>query len=364
MGSLNGMLTTLGHDQAGSNNLLSDLFIANAAAPSQSSQSLSTGLNSLGLPFFDSSSSSSLLSTTQHSSLSTDFDLNVQPFGVLSSSSTSSLPVLASSTSSSSSSSSSNFSPEVATTFSAPSTQSIGSPLGLFDGSNGSCSTDALSQFLVSPMFSDVDGSLPLEFPPLFPDADLAATIAQLTASTTAPIPPIPLSMTSNSSSPVVPSTAPVSKTVQATSKPSSSTRTPKPKQPLSRIGSTPTVLPLDAPIQPREYLLPSATSRKRKTTAAEREIAKRLAAVAGEESSSSSSSDTPVAVDIPQDLVDAVEKKRLQNTLAARKSRAKKQEKMGELEEKNKVLVAEKEALLQKVRDYEQMLKALGVVV
>lgn len=117
-------------------------------------------------------------------------------------------------------------------------------------------------------------------------------------------------------------------------------------------------LLPLDAPIQSRSSVLPSATSRKRKTAGAERALAKRgrTETPAAEEAASHGS---PAlgdgdAGDLPADIVAAVERKRLQNTLSARKSRARKQARLQELETENDALrarIAELEARLARSR-------------
>ena len=113
-------------------------------------------------------------------------------------------------------------------------------------------------------------------------------------------------------------------------------------------------LLPLDAPIQSRNSVLPSATSRKRKTAGAERALAKRgRTATPAIEDSALHSSPALVdggAEDLPADIVAAVERKRLQNTLSARKSRARKHARLQELETENVALrarIAELEARL-----------------
>ncbi|POY73598.1 hypothetical protein BMF94_3131 [Rhodotorula taiwanensis] len=131
------------------------------------------------------------------------------------------------------------------------------------------------------------------------------------------------------------------------------------PVSPASAVAPTPTcaakkapngfrpgeLLPLTAPIQERKSLLPSATSRKRKTVGAERALAKRT------RTSETPALEEAVAAspmlgdvdesDLPADIVAAVERKRLQNTLSARKSRARKQARLQELEAENDALKA-----------------------
>lgn len=100
--------------------------------------------------------------------------------------------------------------------------------------------------------------------------------------------------------------------------------------------------LPMDAPVQPRKYVTSSATSRKRRTVPIERELAKRT------KSSSPANSPAPsqVADDLPPDLLRKVEKKRLSNTLSARKSRAAKANVLEELRTENEQLRGEVEML------------------
>lgn len=188
----------------------------------------------------------------------------------------------------------------------------LASPLG---------SDSPISPYYTSPLFSD-DGttvSLPgLEFSfPLFGTFPLASVSSQ-----PAPTP--------------TPTPTPI-----ATPKPSTS-RAPAP------------LVDLAAPVAPRTYLLPSATSRKRKTTHVERELAKRKC---------SSPETDELAADIPEDLIAAVEKKRAQNTLSARKSRMRKQQLVGELEQENARLKEEKDALTLRVARLEKLLVAAAGV-
>lgn len=225
--------------------------------------------------------------------------------------------------------------------------QTLDSPLGLDD--------TPFSEYLVSPMFDDCPDFDPTSSQalfPLFPPQSLPQSLPSLPAF----LPALP----STSALPPTPST------------PSLLTK----KSPPTRSRSTPAVVPLDAPIAPRNYLLPSATSRKHKTTAVERELAKRkcLPNATGEQE-----------IEIPEDLVAAVENKRRMNTMgpsrslelsilpwvtgltigfffpAARKSRARKQGRLQELEDENETLKGEKEVLERRVADLEAILK--GVV-
>ncbi|KAK4703892.1 hypothetical protein P7C70_g2323, partial [Phenoliferia sp. Uapishka_3] len=127
--------------------------------------------------------------------------------------------------------------------------------------------------------------------------------------------------------------------------------------------GSSTKLVSLDAPIQSRQYHVPSATSKKRKTTAVERALLKRQGV------------DTPIAEtpaqaatpfggeddeEIPDDLLAQAEKKRLSNTLAARKSRARKQGRLAQLEEDNQRLLEETKVLKRRVEELELLLKGV----
>ncbi|GAA5902941.1 hypothetical protein JCM6882_009167, partial [Rhodosporidiobolus microsporus] len=232
------------------------------------------------------------------------------------------------------------------------------SPLGL----NGSASstTSPLSEFLASPMFSLPGSALPsttfselplpsppadatpattaLPFFPPLPSTDLSSFAYSAPASTflrpspPLPTPPLPVP----SPSPALPSTAKGK------------------KRPTKPTGFAPTATPLlalDAPIQSRSSVLPSATSRKRKTAAAEKALAKRRKSDGSEDGTPAPAPELGAAAvegdeDLPADIVAAVERKRLQNTLSARKSRARKQARLQELESENEALKARVEEL------------------
>ncbi|KDQ15138.1 hypothetical protein BOTBODRAFT_73070, partial [Botryobasidium botryosum FD-172 SS1] len=86
-------------------------------------------------------------------------------------------------------------------------------------------------------------------------------------------------------------------------------------------------LVPLDAPTQPRNYLTPSTTSRKELPSAfLARTSRKRAVSVVDEE----------------EDLVAAIETKRRQNTIAARRSRQRKLEHTRQLEQENEELQAQ----------------------
>lgn len=116
-------------------------------------------------------------------------------------------------------------------------------------------------------------------------------------------------------------------------------------------VGTKKVAIALDAPIQPRKYVSNSATSKKRKTVPAQRALDKRTkttpslmtASIADEE--------------LPPDLIDAVERKRLGNTLSARKSRLRKAEAVATLTATNVALQAENDALRLRVQQLESKL-------
>ena len=190
--------------------------------------------------------------------------------------------------------------------------RTLESPLGLgFD-------SPFSEQFLASPMFS-TDRSMPFDSP-IIDYTSLFDVVASPMPSAT--------------------STAP----------PTKATKSKKIKTPKS------TLLPLDAPVRPRNYVTPSATSRKRKTVPVERALLKR--AKSSSTPSTSSTPSLPVintdADELPADLVSAVEKKRLLNTISARKSRMRKQSHLAELQETKEALLLENEELKRRIEELE----------
>ncbi|GAA5987023.1 hypothetical protein JCM10908_000995 [Rhodotorula pacifica] len=285
------------------------------------------------------------------------------------------------------------------------------SPLGLSESGGSSTDPSPLSDFLASPLFSSVSGyesamqsatmsELPLPspsgaslaaagaaqppsnlawFPPhpstssLLYDSIMAAasqppsasgstaTILRELPPAPSPNPPHPTPLLASLGSsfspqlsgmplPAAPSRRPSSSSTPAAATASASA--PQPKRAPTGFRQV-ELLPLDAPIQSRNSVLPSATSRKRKTAGAERALAKRgrteTPALEDLPSGSPALADAD-ADDLPADIVAAVERKRLQNTLSARKSRARKQARLQELETENESLrarIAELEARL-----------------
>jgi len=93
----------------------------------------------------------------------------------------------------------------------------------------------------------------------------------------------------------------------------------------------------IDAPIAARNYVLPSATSRKEVPVLIQRQIKKRKLG----KKEDAAVLDAMVDVDVPgaadgldKEIVDAIAQKRLQNTVAARRSRQRKQEELQRLKD------------------------------
>ena len=217
----------------------------------------------------------------------------------------------------------------------------LDSPLGL----GTSIDDTPYSEYLHSPMFDDYDGIPDLDaMPSLF-----GSPAAFSSFPTPAPI-PAPLHLLSSSRT-----TFPPTPSVPYLPSPSTSIiASPRPTKPLRKTSTaraSPAVIDLATPIAPRTYLLPSATSRKRKPSFAERELAKRqcVPTDTGEHEA-----------DLPEDLVAAVERHRAMNTASARKSRQRKKQQMQELEAENQRLVAETTALKATVAQLEGMLRSL----
>ncbi|GAA5928269.1 hypothetical protein JCM1841_001759 [Sporobolomyces salmonicolor] len=229
---------------------------------------------------------------------------------------------------------------------------SLDSPLGLLqDGS-------PWSELLASPMFSltgsepasAVASELPLPSPPAEASAGSAPALPLF--------PPLPHSDSfplSTALRPLPPLPTRPSPTPLPTGSSSSSSDSPSLSNRPAPTGFRSTsLLPIDAPIQPRNAVLPSSTTRKRKTAGAEKALAKRARA------------DTPSAApptvaaaqgdeELPADIVAAMERKRLQNTISARKSRARKANHVQELQAENERLKQENEVLAAKVAEFER---------
>jgi len=113
--------------------------------------------------------------------------------------------------------------------------------------------------------------------------------------------------------------------------------------------------------------LLPSTTARKALTAKGARLLAKKQqhgmsspstphgTSASPPLSSSSASASAPKELAIPPDVAAAMERKRVQNTLSARRCRAKKQARVAELEEEN-------EALRRRVEELERRCRESGI--
>lgn len=153
---------------------------------------------------------------------------------------------------------------------------------------------------------------------------------------------------------------------------PSSSTSTVSPPTTLAPTPSSSSLPPLrprpvphsdlGAPIRPRgPGLLPSSTARKALTAKGARLLAKKHAGVSPPAPSASSTATGHLAGSsssqvkepaVPADVVAAMERKRVQNTLSARRCRAKKQARVAELEAENEELRRRVEELERRCRE------------
>ena len=227
--------------------------------------------------------------------------------------------------------------------------QLLDSPLGL-----GRNTPD--SAFLATPLFDDdgLDDVPALEYSSLFPEVAHPITVAQSLAPTQAghhvtnllstpfAFPSLDLDLGIHT-----PANLPLPPVPE-----SDFTHTSAPRTTQKRTGD---LTPLDAPIEPRTYLVPSVTGRKRRTTAVERELLKRGRAA-------SAIVEDVVDQEIPVDLIEATERKRLQNTLSARKSRQRKAAKLEDLETRSEMLLRENKSLKSRVAELESLLRGIGL--
>jgi len=112
------------------------------------------------------------------------------------------------------------------------------------------------------------------------------------------------------------------------------------------------TLVPFDAPIQPRKYVTPSATSRKEVPAV----FAKKRAR------SQAFGDDEDLDLDIGPEDADAIEAKRRQNTLAARRSRKRKLEYQRELEQSLEQEREEKDTWKSRAVTYAALLQSHGI--
>ncbi|KAI0926997.1 hypothetical protein AcW1_007636 [Taiwanofungus camphoratus] len=222
---------------------------------------------------------------------------------------------------------------------------------------------------LTSPAIVDADDFNDFGGAPLFANGGLGLTgaaadgikaPATAPSATTLPTPSFPFDAMYTMPSPNTPALDPAS----LHSSPRLPT-IPPPSTPVPRRKTHPTgtrknitpesLVPLDAPIQPRKYVTPSATSRKDVPAVFAKKRARSQAF--GDE-------DDPLVIGAdglaPTD-VDAIEAKRRQNTLAARRSRKRKLEYQRELELGMEQEKAEKEMWKSRALMYEALLRNYG---
>jgi len=120
-------------------------------------------------------------------------------------------------------------------------------------------------------------------------------------------------------------------------------------------------LIPVSAPIQSRNYVVPSATSRKELPAVFARKRKRSLAFGAEDEEEVAVAVDPSAAPPTASEL-DAIEAKRRQNTLAARRSRKRKLEHQKELEGAVEVERQEKEAWRKRALALEALCRSHGV--
>lgn len=212
-------------------------------------------------------------------------------------------------------------------------------------------SADVVADLLTSPAIFDPDAFPDYSSMPLFPGDGLglsgASELSKAPAHQPAPPssnPPFDFRGLYTMPSPTTPSLDPTSLHTSPRNgslpTPSSPGRRPRKNAPTgTRKNITPEALvSVDAPIQTRKYVTPSATSRKEVPTAFLKKKRARSQAF-GEEDEL----EDEIAID--QNDLDAIEAKRRQNTLAARRSRRRKLEYQRELEASVEREKEEKEA-------------------
>jgi len=156
-------------------------------------------------------------------------------------------------------------------------------------------------------------------------------------------------------------------------------------------IRRIPPPIPLDAPTQPRTYITPSSTSRKTTTAAVERQLERYyqngskhkdgdLADLSIDDESESPEPQTSIVgsggggggngngnssvSDLPPSLLSTIELKRRQNTLAARRSRARKAQHLKDLEGEVVRLEKDRDDWKDRAERLEEEVRRLGGVV
>ncbi|KAF8523287.1 hypothetical protein BU17DRAFT_43928 [Hysterangium stoloniferum] len=216
-----------------------------------------------------------------------------------------------------------------------------------------------------SPMIGFEDDSFNLGGMPLFEPTASDSFDASKVESVTPALPPLDQAMYTI---PSTPSFAPATLQNAATSNtlslpPSTSSAVPQSSRVTKTIPTgtrrniTPSALvPLDAPTQPRQYVTPSVTSRK----------VIPAAFIKGKKRSHSEiPDDDEEEVDISHldpNTKEAIEAKRRQNTLAARRSRQRKLEHVRELEETVQNLTQDRDEWMQRAYQAEEKLRVHGL--
>ena len=159
---------------------------------------------------------------------------------------------------------------------------------------------------------------------------------------------PSTLSLAPSSSTAVTPATTATSKHARPT----------KPIPTGTRRNITPSALvPLDAPTQPRQYVTPSATSRKVIPAAFTKGKKRARSEVDG-----GGGDVDQLPEDLDPNTQEAIEIKRRQNTLAARRSRQRKLEHVRELEEAVEHITQDRDMWMARAYDAEEKLRANGL--
>ena len=214
-------------------------------------------------------------------------------------------------------------------------------------------SDDLASEFLTSPAIVDSDSFGDFGDMPLFSDGIVSSGLPQIKTPSSLPaaapaLPAFDFSGMYTMPSPNTPALDPSSlhpspqldSDPLPSSKPNHTRRKSAPTG--TRKNATPeSLVPYDAPIQPRKYVTPSATSRKEMPAVFARKRSRSQAFGEGDEDQlDEEASGLPPS----QNELDAIEAKRRQNTLAARRSRKRKLEYQRELEDSLEQEKSEKE--------------------
>lgn len=231
---------------------------------------------------------------------------------------------------------------------------------------------DLASEFLTSPAIVDADDFGSINGLPLFPEGPMSTSpVDPIKAVPPVPAPPFPTinfdamyTMPSPNTPSLDPSSLHPSPLVHAVPSLSPSTSSPAPRRKNAptgtRKGVTPdSLVPYDAPIQTRNYITPSATSRKEVPAVFARKRARTAAFGKEDEDQLDEDGVAPSANDL-----DAIEAKRRQNTLAARRSRKRKLEYQRELEESIDREREEKEQYRSRCMMLEAYIKSHGLPV